>query len=151
MTWEVYALCEPGTGEVRYIGVTRKGVKARAASHASYPSSKPMRAWVAKLRARKKTPAVKVLVPGIADRGEAIKTEGAMIRDGFARGLRLLNIKHSPGVLPRTKALSAAESIASKIRRAERRVKTAERNLAAAAARVEMLRGRLEEETGERR
>lgn len=57
MTWYVYALCEPDTGAVRYIGKSADPWR-RLISHRSRSASVPMRQWVTSLAS---PPVIKVL------------------------------------------------------------------------------------------
>jgi hypothetical protein len=56
----IYALTEPDTGEVRYVGKSANP-KARLAHHISASRALPIRAWVESLRARGLKPGLRLL------------------------------------------------------------------------------------------
>lgn len=89
----VYSLCEPETGEVRYIGRTLLP-EARCEQHCNRSANKGVREWVNDLRRRGRQPVMVVIrrvdgwKEGIAAEREEIEAHRAVAAD------RLLN--HSP-------------------------------------------------------
>ena len=65
MKYKVYALCEPGTEEVRYVGITKQTLKARLNSHVGEArreiGTSHRERWVRKLLAQGLKPAVMLL------------------------------------------------------------------------------------------
>lgn len=83
---DIYALCDPDTGEVRYIGKA-KNTKRRFAQHMrERRRDYPLYRWIEKLRSEGKTPIVKIL-EAATDWREAEKRLIAQYQ-----GKRLLNV-----------------------------------------------------------
>jgi len=97
----IYALEDPDTGEVRYIGQTRCGVDKRLHQHlVTREGNATKLAWLEDLDARQARPAVKTLAVVTAD--EALAAEAEHIRAHVARGCPLTNATHNPlATLPR--------------------------------------------------
>ena len=57
----VYALCEPDTDEIRYIGATKQSPKDRLKAHIYGQTSKSVSEWISGLQNNDKLPDVKVL------------------------------------------------------------------------------------------
>lgn len=88
MTWSVYALCEPATGEIRYVGMSKHPAR-RLAWHYDNPSSDKMKGWLSGLVS---PPVVRVLSSHesqILAAAEERKVIGALSIGG-----RLLNVAH---------------------------------------------------------
>ncbi len=106
----IYALCEPDTGEVHYIGQTRNGLDARLYQHlVTRGGNATKRAWLNGLEARQARPVIKTLAVVTADNALAVVTadnalaaEAAHIKAHVARGCPLTNTTHNPlATLPR--------------------------------------------------
>jgi len=97
----IYALCEPDTGEVHYIGQTRNGLDARLYQHlVTRGGNATKRAWLNGLEARQARPVIKTLAVVTAD--NALAAEAAHIKAHVARGCPLTNTTHNPlATLPR--------------------------------------------------
>lgn len=95
-TWFVYALTDPGTHEVRYVGYTSKTVRERLAGHLASSRSHgrnydiPIYRWIRALAARGERPGVIVLEAGNGDWREREREHIA--RQRAAQGRRLLNV-----------------------------------------------------------
>lgn len=91
MSAEIYALCDPGSGEVRYIGKAVDAQK-RLASHLRDANRRdtPVYRWIRKLQERGCAPVVKVLE--VVDDTEWKARERSHIQAGRESGLRLLNV-----------------------------------------------------------
>lgn len=105
----IYALCEPETGEIRYIGKSQDP-KARASSHVSvgyHGRNVALCDWVHVLRECGARPTVRVLcvVPPGAD---ASPVERALIREHD--GPRLLNVRGTSNVAARLAASRESNS-----------------------------------------
>lgn len=83
----IYALCEPDTGEIRYVG-SSKNPRSRLTSHLSFGSSIAIRSWVKDLGARGLEPLLAILGEADSD-AEAADLEARFILQ-FTRP-RLLN------------------------------------------------------------
>ena len=87
---EIYALSDPRTGEIRYIGKANDSA-ARLKDHLREKRLRtPLYAWIAKLRREGVTPAMDVQC--ICDTEVWQEHERAVIAQGRADGLRLLNV-----------------------------------------------------------
>lgn len=84
MTWYVYALCEPVTKEVRYIGKSADP-KTRLVAHMSDEASAPMREWMRAIRFK---PELKILEERSTE-DEALAAEKHLIEEHWSG--RLLN------------------------------------------------------------
>ncbi len=86
----IYALCEPGTGEIKYIGIT-KNARDRLKGHL-YKDREPLRhIWLSSLRQDGQKPNMKCLALAYGPRCFAEQHEKAWIRVLFAHGCDLLN------------------------------------------------------------
>lgn len=85
MTHYIYALCEPDTGEPRYIGVSVNPVR-RLAGHYEAPATKKLGDWITSLTA----PASIKILGESEVREDALREESRLI-DAFSRSGRLLN------------------------------------------------------------
>lgn len=83
-SWYVYALCQPGTEEIRYIGKSDDPV-SRLSSHRSDKASEAMREW---MRAIRYQPILKVLEECDSEQ-EALDAEKRLIEQHWSG--RLLN------------------------------------------------------------
>ena len=102
--WYVYALCEPATGEIRYIGKSRNPW-TRLDSHRSHNAAQRIRKWVSSLTS---SPKLRILSEFDTDR-EARHEEERLISEARASGVVLLNRKfrdRSPGSHPRRNRFS---------------------------------------------
>ena len=106
----IYALEDPDTGEVRYIGQTRCGVDKRLHQHlVTREGNATKLAWLEDLDARQARPAVKTLAVvtavktlAVVTADEALAAEAEHIRAHVARGCPLTNATHNPlATLPR--------------------------------------------------
>lgn len=86
MTWYVYALCEPTTGAMRYVGKSSNPAK-RFAAHLSSTASESVRAWVTSLAA---PPRLEIIVAAPTE-AEAALLEQKWIAKLRASGSKLLN------------------------------------------------------------
>lgn len=84
-TWYVYALCEPETAEIRYVGKS-KNPAARLGTHYARPTSEGMEKWLSSLASM---PVVKVL--SRHDTSESASKEEARVILALSIGGRLLN------------------------------------------------------------
>lgn len=83
----IYGLCDPDTGELRYIGKTRGGLAYRLRSHLSQTRSSPqIREWVQSLD---KPPTMIVLE---AEPSDPLFAEARWIETKLDEGANLLNI-----------------------------------------------------------
>lgn len=85
----IYALCEPETGEIRYIGIT-SSAKERLGDH-NKDRVATRQAWLAQLRQQGQKPPMKRLALAYGPRCFAEQHEKAWIRVLFAHGCDLLN------------------------------------------------------------
>jgi len=92
----IYALCEPDTGEVRYIGQTRSSLRQRLAGHLASPSNGLMLAWLTALAVEGKRPAITLVETAVAP--DAGQRERFHITSYIERGAALLNSAGVPGV-----------------------------------------------------
>ncbi|GEM_PF-3321864 len=85
-----YALCEPGTGEIRYIGITNNA-RDRLKGHL-YKEREPLKhIWLSSLRKLGQEPPMKCLALAYGPRCFAEQHEKAWIRVLFAHGCDLLD------------------------------------------------------------
>jgi hypothetical protein len=89
----IYALCEPSTGAVRYIGKARH-LTRRLSHYRSHPHSPHLRNWFAKLKRKGLEPRVRELEQRLFGLGEA---EQRWIAHGRKRGWRLINVTEGGG------------------------------------------------------
>lgn len=91
MKSEIYALTDPDSGEVRYIGKANCS-SARLVSHLrdAVTRDTPVYRWVRKLHRAGKVPSLQVLACCIGDDWKA--AERRLIAEYRARGVRLLNV-----------------------------------------------------------
>lgn len=85
MTWYVYALCEPSTGAVRYVGKSSNPAR-RLDAHCAKSAASAVRDWVAAVG----EPKLKVLSEH-ADETSALVAERELIKLHWAAGAQLLN------------------------------------------------------------
>lgn len=95
----IYALCDPDTKRVRYIGQSANPEK-RFVTHAQVSGSKVMRNWVGKLKSEGKKPSLVVLES--VSESDKLKRERWWIEHYIERGEVLLNSTHNP-LYPRGK------------------------------------------------
>jgi hypothetical protein len=57
--FQLYYLCEPDTDEVRYVGITKNGLKKRLSQHLSKPTNEIIGEWFNKLKINNKKPIIK--------------------------------------------------------------------------------------------
>lgn len=87
---EIYTLSHPETGEVRYVGKANNAAKRLKDHLREVRSTTPLYCWIAKLRRAGLVPKMDVACVTVA--GEWQSVERAMIEQGRADGLRLLNV-----------------------------------------------------------
>jgi len=93
---KIYALCEPDTGEARYIGKARHP-KKRFNGHISLANagtSHPAAVWIRTLAAAGKKPLLTILTVCTDDQADEV--ERGLIAEYSSRGIVLLNVKHAP-------------------------------------------------------
>ena len=92
-SWEIYALKDPETQEVRYIGWTAKGTARRLSNHISEALTSPpvthKRRWILSLLKKGVRPATEVLESGFGNSWE--EAECRWIAIFKSRGARLVN------------------------------------------------------------
>lgn len=88
---EIYALCHPRTGEVRYIGKA-VDTRRRLAGHLRDARRRdtPVYRWIRKLAAQGQSPAA--VVVAVCEPGSWAEVERERISDARRAGLRLLNV-----------------------------------------------------------
>jgi hypothetical protein len=86
MTWYVYALCDPDTFAIRYIGKSSNPAK-RLAAHRSDSASTPIREWLASLGAE---PNIRILEESATETG-ALVLEHGWVAQLTKQGVVLLN------------------------------------------------------------
>ncbi|GAB4477533.1 MAG: hypothetical protein Kow00124_20840 [Anaerolineae bacterium] len=84
----IYALSDPDTGEVRYVGKTEDPRK-RLGEHLSSPTNDDMRAWLDTLKARGQQPAMEILE--VVTDGSWVQREARQIWRFRQMGYDLLN------------------------------------------------------------
>jgi hypothetical protein len=57
--FQLYYLCHPDTDEVRYVGITKNGLKKRLSQHLNKPSNDNIALWFTELRGNGKKPIIK--------------------------------------------------------------------------------------------
>lgn len=55
----LYHLCHPDTDEIRYVGITKNGLKNRLNSHLKTPTNTNIKCWFDELKRENKTPKIK--------------------------------------------------------------------------------------------
>lgn len=87
---QIYALCDPDTGDVRYIGKSNNP-KRRYSQHLSFNRGYPVSEWIQNLKKKSKKPVMKILASAIG--GEAWKDlEPLLIKQYIEDGAMLLNV-----------------------------------------------------------
>jgi DNA-binding XRE family transcriptional regulator/predicted GIY-YIG superfamily endonuclease len=86
VTWYVYALCEPDTGAIRYVGKS-SNPSVRLAGHRSKAGAKAIRGWIATLATE---PGLRIL-SSHDDETASLIAEREQIKLLRASGVRLLN------------------------------------------------------------
>ncbi len=88
----IYALCDPDTSAVRYIGQTNQPLGARLYTHMMEPhEGAPKQAWLHELKQRGGQPAIKALAT--TDKACALQVEASYIARYQAQGAALVNSK----------------------------------------------------------
>jgi len=91
----IYALCEPDSGEVRYIGQTGDTLSARLYNHITFArharAQRPINKWLRALVAQGEQPVI-TLLDTAPNRQAALAQERAQISAHMARGCTLLNV-----------------------------------------------------------
>ena len=95
----IYALCEPDTGEVRYIGQSVNPDMRLKQHEGLFGRTKLKGPWIAALQAQGLTPRVSVLEVVSGTATEASEREAYHIARHLAQGSRLVNVKGVPGNL----------------------------------------------------
>jgi group I intron endonuclease len=57
--FQLYYLCHPDTNEVRYVGITKNGLKKRLSQHLNKPSNENLELWFNELKEDGKKPVIK--------------------------------------------------------------------------------------------
>lgn len=86
----IYALCEPDTGAVRYIGQTTLNVYVRLYIHCKDTHNAHKRRWLDELRRRGQQPRIMILQT--VSKGDAFRVEREEIARHIAAGCDLLNM-----------------------------------------------------------
>jgi len=92
----VYALCEPDTGEIRYVGCTKNALGLRVAAHlttARVSGHGPVRSWIRSLMDRGLVP-LDIALEQWPTADEAGEREGEIVRSLRASGVSLANSEH---------------------------------------------------------
>lgn len=104
MSFSVYALLDPDTEEIRYIGQTCQALAKRLFWHVQKPSNYLLDDWMTELRKKGKSPIIRLL-DSATTRQAAKNKERALI--GQCRGSRLLNIEGNKYARARTETVFA--------------------------------------------
>lgn len=59
--FQLYYLCEPDTDEVRYVGITKNGLKKRLSQHLKNPTNYFISKWFKELNINNKKPVIKLI------------------------------------------------------------------------------------------
>jgi hypothetical protein len=90
----IYALTDPDSGEVRYVGRTTNNLWQRYSQHLM-GVSKATKPWVQALRPLQKVPSLKILEEGVSVEGAGVR-ERYWISYWLEQGASLLNYFHTP-------------------------------------------------------
>jgi hypothetical protein len=91
----IYALRDPETQQIRYVGQTQYTLDARLREHL-WSSYNPERvAWIEQLQSAGKRPIIELLT--VTDAESARDVEAAFIQRHLAAGCDLVNVAHVPG------------------------------------------------------
>lgn len=90
MTTVIYALVDPFTQAIRYIGKTQQPLRARLLGHINQRSNPGKQQWIAGLRERGTEPEM-IILDEIENPAEEPVIESEWINWGIAHGLALLN------------------------------------------------------------
>ncbi len=94
----IYALTDPDTDEVRYLGKTRQSLDLRVEQHTGTRERTKLKGpWIAELQARGQTPRVCLLEVVSGGAAEVKQRESYHIAEHIARGASLLNVQYVPG------------------------------------------------------
>lgn len=101
MSRSVYAILDPTTGDVRYIGQTGSALEHRLQEHvycvnAALHIDSPLYQWIGALLKRGKRPDIIALAKGIRNKAEATCIESALISFHVSNGSRLFNVQFNP-------------------------------------------------------
>jgi hypothetical protein len=95
LTYTVYGICEQGTDEIRYVGLTKNALDMRLYQH--HHENKKLRRWLKQLDTLGLEPSIRVLETHDNYR-KALERETALIQQYSSP--RLLNKAHNDGHLP---------------------------------------------------
>lgn len=126
MTWYVYALCEPTTGAVRYVGKSSNPAR-RLESHCAKSAASAMREWVARVG----EPTLRILTEHV-DETAAFVAERDLIKEHWAAGAQLLN-KSASGACHRRPRVPKFTGFGQRVRETRKRLGMGQDDLSAAS------------------
>lgn len=108
-TVSIYALCDPDTDAIRYVGVTKKTLQERLEGHLIHPPSEGVREWVEELQLAGKVPSIRLLESTSPDQRYVV--EQRYIERMLAQGCDLLNRNGNPAYMEAAKERRRLERI----------------------------------------
>lgn len=93
--YKIYVLKDPNTGNVRYVGMTKKTLEQRLAGHIRETGNGDKYEWINGLRETGQSPIIELIEKG-ANENKAITRERFWIDHYLQAGCDLLNYEHNP-------------------------------------------------------